>query len=130
GHGWHARRTRPARVYRGRRVLDFASKDVTDIEVERDGQKLVSLQQKDGSWKLIAPVAADADAGKASQLARDLGGLEVVEHVSDNPKAEDLDKLYGLAKPELTAKMKFTGGKAAETLLVGKQREGKQECFA
>jgi len=128
--GLQALLTRPATVYRGRRVLDFASKDVTDIEVERDGQKLVSLQQKDGTWKLAAPVAADADAGKASQLARDLGGLEVVEHVTDSPKPEDLDKLYGLAKPALSVKMKFSGGKAEETLLVGKQREGKQEFYA
>src|SRR5262249_42201490 len=60
----------------------------------------------------------------------DLGDLEAVEHVSDNPKAEDLDKQYGLAKPELTARIKFTGDKAVETLLVGKQREGKQEFFA
>ncbi len=122
--------TRPATAYRGRRVLDFAAKDVEEIEVDRAGQKLVTLQQKDGSWKLAAPVAADADRSKASQLARDLGNLEVVEYVADNPKPEDLDKQYGLAKPALTAKLKLTGGKPAETLLVGKERPGKQEYFA
>jgi hypothetical protein len=157
--------TRPATAYRGRRVLDFAAKDVDEIDIERQGQKLVSLQQKDGAWKLTAPVAADADAGKASQLARDLGGLEVVEHVSDNPKPEklaplpvvaantlgllnaplgpgpilaawslvraggDQDQQYGLARPALTVRMKLAGGKS-ETLLVGKQREGKQEFYA
>src|SRR5206468_2125423 len=105
-------------------------KDVESIDVQRDSQKLVALQQKDSAWKLTAPVAADADPGKAGQLARDLGNLEVVEHVSDKPKPEDLDKQYGLAKPALTVAMKFTGGKSAETLLIGKQREGKQEYFA
>src|SRR5262249_37336711 len=34
------------------------------------------------------------------------------------------------AKPALSVKMKFSGGKAEETLLVGKQREGKQEFYA
>jgi hypothetical protein len=122
--------TRPATVYRGRRVLDFATKDLDAVEVERAGQKLVALQQKDNNWKLTAPVAADADNGKASQLARDLGNLEVIEHVTDNAKPEDLDKLYGLAKPALSVQMKFTGDKKPETLLIGKQREGKPEYFA
>jgi hypothetical protein len=122
--------TRPATAYRGRRVLDFTAKDLDEIEIERQGQKAVALKQDKGSWKLMTPVAADADSGKAAGLARELGSLEVVEHVSDNPKPEDLDKQYGLAKPELTVHMKFAGDKAAETLLIGKQREGKQEYFA
>jgi hypothetical protein len=122
--------TRPATVYRGRRVLDFATKDLDSLEVDRAGQKVVALQQKDNNWKLTAPVAADADSGKASQLARDLGGLEVVEHVTDNAKPDELDKQYGLAKPALTVQMKFTGDKKPESLLIGKQREGKPEYFA
>jgi hypothetical protein len=117
---------RPATAYRGRRVLDFAAKDLDEIEVDRNGQKAVALKQKDGKWKLIAPTPADADSAKTRLLADDLGRLEAIEYVNDAKPDEE----YGLAKPAVTVRLKFSGGKPAETLLIGKQRAGKPEFFA
>src|SRR5205823_8323858 len=73
---------RPALAYRGKRVLDFAVGDVAGIEVKRGGETVV-LKQEKGRWKLTAPAAADADAGKASSLAGSLGALEAAEYVND-----------------------------------------------
>src|SRR5262249_39697907 len=57
--------------------------------------------------------------------------LEAVEYVADEATPEALDKTYGLAKPALSATVTFTDAKKpAQTLLVGKQRPGKQEYFA
>src|SRR5262249_51746881 len=82
-------------------------------------------------WKLAAPVQGEVDSGKAFRLADDLGRLEAVEYVTENAKPEDLDTAYGLAKPALTVKLTFTDAKKpAQTLLVGKQRPGKDEFFA
>jgi hypothetical protein len=122
---------RPALAYRGRRILDFLAGDVDSIQVQRGDEKL-ALKHADGKWRLTEPVSAEADDGKASVLAGDLGRLEAAEYVRDAVKGEDLEKLYGLGKPTLSATVTFPADskKPAKTLLVGKQREGKQEYFA
>jgi hypothetical protein len=122
---------RPALAYRGRRVLDFLAGDVDSIQVQRGDEK-VALKQADSKWRLTEPVAAEADDSKVSVLAGDLGRLEAVEYVRDSVKGDDLEKLYGLGKPALSATLAFPADskKPARTLLVGKQREGKQEYYA
>jgi hypothetical protein len=122
---------RPALAYRGRRVLDFLAGDVDTIKVQRGGET-VALKQADGKWRLTEPVAAEADDGKASVLVGDLGRLEAVEYVRDAAKPDDLDKLYGLGKPALSITVHFRpdAKKPDQTLLVGKEREGKGEYFA
>src|SRR5262249_38386690 len=47
------------------------------------------------------------------------------------PSPEDLDKLYGLASPTVTATLSFTKeDHKPQTLLIGKQRGDKAEYFA
>jgi hypothetical protein len=121
---------RPELAYRGRRVLDFLASALDGIDIERANEK-VSLKQDKGAWKLTAPTQADADSIAAGQLASSLGNLESTEYVSEAPKSEDLDKLYGLGKPALSITAHFADkNKPAQTLLVGKQREGKPEYYA
>jgi hypothetical protein len=121
---------RPALAYRSRRVLDFSTADLAKIEVKRAGEQF-TLEQTKGTWRLATPVQADIDSSKVFQLADDLGRLEAVEYISDAPTPKDLDQSYGLAQPALTAKTTFTDAKKpSQTLLVGKQRPGKQEYFA
>jgi len=121
---------RPALVYRGRRVLDFNGTDLAKLEVNRGG-KPFTLEQVKGSWRLAAPFQADTDSSKASQLAGDLGRLEAVEFVAQSASPQDLEKLYGLAKPELSVTATFADAKKpGQTLLIGKSRAGKSEYFA
>jgi hypothetical protein len=123
--------SRPALAYRGRRVLDFAAADLDTVRVERGGETVALKQAKDG-WRLTAPVAAEADTGKAGQLAGSLGNLEAVEYVNDAPTPQDLDT-YGLGKGAVKATLTFTGAgkRPAQTLLVGKERPGRSgEFFA
>src|SRR6266851_5317105 len=57
--------------------------------------------------------------------------MEVVDFVANEAKKEDLDKVYGLAKPALSATVSFTTkDKKPQTLEVGKQRGDKPEFFA
>jgi hypothetical protein len=121
---------RPALAYRNRRVLDFSPADLAKVEVQRGGESF-TLEQVKNNWRLAAPVQADVDSLKADQLADNLGRLDAVEFVTDNAKPEDLDKVYGLAKLALTAKVIFSDDKKpAQTVLVGKQRPGKPEYYA
>ena len=120
----------PALAYRNRKVLDFSPTDLTRIGVKR-GTESFTLEQAKGAWRLATPVQADIDTGKSSQLAADLSRLEAVEFVEETPKAEDLDKTYGLDKPTLTVELKFSDDKKpAQTLLIGKAKAGKPEFFA
>ncbi|MCI0681177.1 MAG: DUF4340 domain-containing protein [Gemmataceae bacterium] len=121
---------RPVLAYRHRKVLDVASGDLNKIEIARASEEY-TLEKKDGTWRLTKPADAKADAGKAGDLAADLARLETVEFVADAPQGEDLDKLYGLAKPAVRVKIHFSDAKKpAQTLALGKQRDGKDEWFA
>jgi Domain of unknown function (DUF4340) len=121
---------RPALAYHGRRVLDALSTDMTKIEVQRAGEQF-TLEQTNGTWRLAAPVHADVDSSKAVQLAGDLGRLEATEYLTLSAQPKDLDQVYGLTKPVVTAAITFTDAKKpAQKLLVGKERQGKQEYFA
>jgi hypothetical protein len=111
---------RPVLAYRGRRVLDFVTGDLQQMEVKRGSQTIALKHDKD-KWKLLTPVPIDADATKAGGLASSLGNLEAAEYVNDAPKPYELER-YGLAKDALTATLTFedAGKKPAQTLLVGK----------
>jgi hypothetical protein len=121
---------RPALAYRGRRVLDFVAGDVDTIQVRRGGET-VALKQNEGKWRLAEPAAGDGDESKAFQLADDLGRLEAVEYVRESAKPDELGPEYGLGKPALAVTVTFRDKKKpARTLLVGKQRPGKEQYFA
>jgi hypothetical protein len=124
---------RPALAYKGRRILDFAFGDLAKLEVEH-GKAKFCLEKDKEKWRLTAPEPAVADASKAGQLVADLARLEAVEYVTDSPKPEDLDKLYGLTKPSLlvavTLSKKKEGNPESQRLVIGKQRPDKPEYFA
>jgi hypothetical protein len=121
---------RPALAYRSRRVLDFAAGDVSRIDVQRKADPF-ALEQVKNAWRLTAPVKAEADSGKAEQLAGELGRLEALEFVKADPTPEELEKEYGLAKPAETVKVSFSDAKKpAQVVTLGKQRPGKQDYFA
>jgi hypothetical protein len=111
---------RPVLAYRGRRVLDFVTGDLQQVEVKR-GSETIALKHDKDKWKLLTPAPIDADATKAGGLASSLGNLEAAEYVNDAPKPDELER-YGLAKDALTATLTFedAGKKPAQTLLVGK----------
>jgi hypothetical protein len=121
---------RPALAYRARRVLDVPQTDMARIEVHKDKSSF-TLEQAKGIWQLTAPVHAKLDPFKTGQLAGELSHLDAEEFINDNPKTEDLDKVYGLAKPGLTLKIVLKDAKkTAPEVLVGKQRAGKQDYYA
>lgn len=120
---------RPVLAYRSRRVLDVAAADLKRIEVRYAGDRFV-LVKEDAAWKLTEPVRAVADAARAKQLADELGRLESVEFVKDQPTEAEL-KTYGLSSPAVEATLSGADPKKkAHTLAVGVQRPGKQDYFA
>lgn len=122
---------RPALAYRGRRLFDTAEAKLDAVTVTQADGPAFAVAKAGDDWKITQPVSADADAGKAATLTGDLSRLEVTEYVDDAPKPEDVDKKYGLAKPKLTAVLKFTGpGGKDQKLEVGASPEFKPEYYA
>jgi hypothetical protein len=120
---------RPEYVYRSRRVLDVAASDLGKLEIQR-GSESYAFQQDKGTWKLTVPLEADVDSSKVNKLAGDLSKLDVAEFVTDNPKAEDLDKIYGLVKPTLTAKISFADAKKPPRSFALGKAKGDKEFYA
>src|SRR5262249_13057928 len=81
---------------------------------------------------LKKPVEADVDSSSVFPLTGDLSRLEAVEFIADRPKAGDLEKLYGLGKTAVTARITFTDAKKnpPRTELFAKQPAGKPEYYA
>jgi hypothetical protein len=121
---------RPALAYRSRRVLDFSTTEATRVDVERPGEKY-ALERQGSNWRLAMPVQADLDPARVDALPRELAHLEAVEFIASDPKAEELEKVYSLAKPAATLKVEFGDKKKPEQVVqVGNKREGKEECYA
>jgi len=120
---------RPALAYRNRRVLDFSTADLAKLEIQR-GKEAYTLEQANRSWQLASPVQVKVDQSKADQLAGDLSRLEATEFVTADAKPADMEKIYGLTQPGQSVKIIFSDAKKpAETVLIGKQRDGKQQEY-
>jgi hypothetical protein len=120
--------TRPALAYRGRKLIDTVDETLTSVTVTAATGGFALAKSATGEWKLTAPLASEADPGKAGQLAATLSGLESTEYVNDAPTPEAL-KEYGLEKPAETVALVFSAGRNYK-LELGGPRPGKPEVFA
>jgi hypothetical protein len=115
--------------YRRRKLFDAAN-DVTKIQVSKGGESF-AFEKKDGVWSQTAPSPVKLDEAKVERLIDDLTRAEATEFVADAPKAEELDKTYGLAKPAVTVTLSFADAKKSPiTLTLGGERPAKDESFA
>lgn len=121
--------SRSALAYRGRRIWDFETRQVARIDIQRSTETF-TLQQEQSEWSLTEPVKAPVERFKASDLASDLGRLEAVEYVNDQPTPQQLAD-YGLDKPTLTIRVNLVDSATpAQVLLIGKQKDGSTDYYA
>jgi hypothetical protein len=88
------------------KVFTLASDDVEELRVVAKGDTTV-LKKRDGVWKVVEPLDADADASEVSNLLNSLTSLEVNREV--DPNAPNLAE-YGLASPKADISFKAKGG--------------------
>src|SRR5262245_32211175 len=93
------------------KIFNVEADKIEEVRLTYNGESSL-LRKADGAWKMIEPVAADADTTEASGLASSLAQLELNRPLDDNPK--DL-AVYGLAKPQMEVSFKAgtTTGKIA-----------------
>ncbi|WP_439620292.1 DUF4340 domain-containing protein [Gemmata sp.] len=115
---------RPTVAFRDRKLFDTTGASLLAVAVTNG----FTLKRDALGWKLVAPVASEADPGKAVQLAQTLTELRATEYLAESPTAEQL-AAFGLATPTHTIALSFDTARSY-TLEVGGPRPGKPEVFA
>ncbi len=109
--------------FRDRNVARF---DDADRAVLERGPRTATFAKVDGTWKLVAPLEAEAEQAELDDFVNAFARLRADELVADKPA--DL-KPYGLDKPE--AKWRFQLGPVDKlTLLVGAREKGGARAYA
>jgi hypothetical protein len=103
------------------------SDKIEELKVTSDKGEVSTLKKENGSWQIVAPVAARADEGEASAIANALGQAEIVRVVDENPA--DL-KDYGLVTPRIAIDFKGAGDKDYRRLLIGEKSPTGADLFA
>ncbi|MEZ5293063.1 MAG: DUF4340 domain-containing protein [Vicinamibacterales bacterium] len=88
------------------KLFTVAADDVEELRVVAKGDTTV-LKKTDGTWRLVEPVATDADQSDVTSLLGSLTGLEINREV--DPKATDLAQ-YGLSSPKADITFTAKGG--------------------
>jgi hypothetical protein len=107
------------------KVFAVEAESLEEITVTTSGES-TTLRKTDGTWKIVAPVNADADANEVSGLTSALTGLEVNRVVDEN--ATNLAE-YGLADPRLKIAFKATNGVSGE-LHIGDKSPTQSDMYA
>ena len=98
---------------------------INEIRINHKGQ--TTLLRKDTSgWKLVEPMAVDADPPEAISLAQAIANLESVRKVVDNPS--DLTQ-FGLSDPQTIVDFKAEGG-ASGSFKLGSKNPTQSEIYA
>lgn len=95
---------------------------------ERIGPNRAVFAKMDGTWKMTAPIAADAEHADLEDFLNAVFKLRADEFVSEKPTPAQL-KEYGLDKPESTFRF-FSGEKEVLVLLIGKHDSTGQRVYA
>lgn len=88
------------------KVFAVTADAVEELRVVSKGDTSV-MKKTDGAWKLVEPLATDADSNEVTALVNSLVSLELNREV--DPKATDLAQ-YGLAAPKADITFTATGG--------------------
>jgi hypothetical protein len=105
----------PPVSFRDRTVAKFL--DADKLELER-GPRKATFAKVNGTWKVTAPVAADAEVAALDDLVADLARLRAADWAADKPTPAEL-KAFGLDSPEATWTVS-NGDKPVLVLRVGR----------
>jgi hypothetical protein len=111
----------PARA----KLFTVETDKINEIKLTYKGQTTL-VRKADGGWKMLEPIAADADPPEVIGMAQAISGLESVREVVDNPT--DL-KQFGLAEPPITVEWKADGG-ASGSFKLGNKNPTQSEIYA
>lgn len=107
------------------KVFTVDADKINELRVTYQGQTTL-LKKADGGWKLVEPIAIEADPPEAIGIATGLTNIEIVRVIDEN--ATDLAQ-FGLANPLITIEYKGEGG-ISGTLKLGNKNATQGEVYA
>lgn len=107
---------------RDKRVFDFDETALHRLEVVTPSLAYGLAKAADGSWTIVAPVEATADAAKANQIAAALRNLRATRFTTEQASADDL-KRFGLDHPGYTVQISLAKDLAPKTLALAEIKE-------
>ena len=107
------------------KVFTVEADKINEVTVTAENET-TSLKKENGTWKITAPLATDADSNEVSSLTSALAALEVNRVVDEN--ATNLSE-YGLAQPRIKLAFKAEGGANGEIFL-GEKTPTQSDMYA
>lgn len=98
------------------KVFSVEAGDIEDLSVKAASGDTTHLQKINGSWAMVEPVKADADATEPVTISSSLSSIEIERVIDENPASL---KEYGLDPPRIDIAFKAKGDKDARHLLIG-----------
>jgi len=107
------------------KVFTIEADKVEEVTIASDNETS-TLRKVDGTWRMTAPLQADADQSALSSVTNALSTVEVNRVVEEN--ASNLAE-YGLATPRITVSYKAAGGGEGQ-LLIGDKTPTQSDVYA
>ncbi|MSO45843.1 MAG: DUF4340 domain-containing protein [Acidobacteria bacterium] len=98
------------------KAFELTAENIDELQIRNATGAASRVRREGGSWKLVEPVAADADNGIVGTVTTNLASLEVQRVVDENPK--DLAQ-YGLNPARIEVGFRLRDQKEFQRLLVG-----------
>ncbi len=106
--------------FRDRKLTEIAAADVTRLRLKTSAGEM-ELTKTGGTWEIVKPLRARADAQKVADLAAQVTGARIEQFVADDHG--DLQP-YGLAQPRGAITVFTAEDKEGRTLQIGAAPEG------
>ena len=108
----------PASEAAAEQLFSFEEEDIAALQLSGTSGTVTELRRVDGTWRVIAPIEADADETSVSSVTSSLTSLEIGRVLDEGPV--DLEP-FGLADPVLDVGFSLIEGDSNEHLLIGEQ---------
>ena len=112
---------------RERAFASVTADDIEEVQISLDGGPTSRVQKIDGTWKIVAPEAADADQGELSSITSTLATLDVQSVVDENPA--DV-KPYGLDPARIEVEFRAKGDKEPRRVQFGEKTPTGGDLYA
>jgi hypothetical protein len=98
------------------KVFSVEAAKIDELQVRSSKGETTSLKKDGDTWKVAAPVAAEADEAEVSGITSNLASLEIQRVVDEQPKDA---AAYGLDQPKAQVAFRAAGDKAMKRLVLG-----------
>lgn len=114
---------------RDKTILAFEPTQVKKaiLTLPSEDSQTVELEQKNDTWKIVAPQQYQADTEKMNSFLSKITSSQVKAFITE--KAEDLTQ-YGLEYPTATLSLMVGEDKSQKTLFLGKKNESEEGVYA